>query len=79
MVEAHLPVAQRAGDFEAGRDAGNPVEATARRDRVAVRSDRDDAERGIFAFDAADQIAGGIDARRKPGLGETFGEARRGL
>ena len=55
-------VAQGARDFEAGRNAGDAVEAAAGRHRIAMRSDRDDAARRIFAFEPPDQIAGGIDA-----------------
>ena len=71
-----MRVAQGAGDFEAGRNAGDAVEAAARRHRVAMRSDRDDAERRIFAFEAPDQIAGGIDANCKSCLGEAVSQPR---
>ena len=63
----------------AGGDAGDAVKTAARRHGVAVRADRDHAERGIAAFEPADQIAGGIDARRKSGLGKALREQGRGL
>ena len=63
-------IAQRTGDLQPGYHAGNAVETSTCRHRIAVRADRDHAEFGLAAFDPADQIAGGIDPRRQSGLGE---------
>ena len=65
---------QHATDLEPGGDAGDAVEPSSGGHRIAVRSDRDDAKRGIAALDPADQVAGRIDTRGKPGGGKALRE-----
>ena len=75
MVEPHPRVAQGADHFESGCEPGDAVEAAARWHGIAVRTDRDDSNTRLLAGEPSDQIARGINTRRKPGRRERVGEA----
>src|SRR5258706_5431186 len=83
MIQPCARLSQNSNDLKAGGNAGDAVESSSGRHGIAVRSDRDDAKRGIAAPDPADQVAGRIDTRCEPSVskallepGATFNKER---
>ena len=79
VFEADAGIAQRPHDFQPGGDAGDPVEAAAGGYGVAVRTNRNDAKRGIGALEPADQVSRRVDPLWSGRLRQIFWRARRGL
>ncbi len=74
VVEGNVPVAQGAGDFEGGGDAGDAVEAAAIGHGIGMRAEHDGARGQACDRAAADEVAGGVDVRFEPGGGEAADE-----
>jgi hypothetical protein len=74
VSEPRAGIGQRPHDLEARREVRNPVESPARRHGVAVRSDRDHAERGVCAVEPSDEVTSGVDAHGEACVGKPLGE-----
>ena len=74
VLGADAGIAEGPHDLEPGGHAGDPVKASTGGNRVAVRTDGDDAERGIGALEPADQVTRGVDPGDQSGFGKFLGE-----
>ena len=68
MAEAHVLLAERARHLDGAEAADRAVEVAAVGHRVDVRADENRRQRGLPAFEASDDVAGGVDARVETGV-----------